>query len=304
MLGHYNWCVTGNPVRLPYAVNQQTYGWPLTLPWFPTRVISHHDPMLADYYNFELDEHAKLVSPFQNWLANAQDVISLWCFFAGVVFTLPLLWLPRVLNDRRIMPLIAILAVMIGAVALEQTRYPHYFSPATAAVLVLLVQSLRHMRASAKQSRPALAAFVRLIPVVFLVTLVARASPPGQRACLNGITGHFSWCSQAGDNPQRREARERFGNMPGRHLVIVRYPDRSSFMKELIYNEADIDAAKVVWARDLGDARNENLVRYFHGRHVWTLDWTADPLCIAEYRQGWMVGGCPGAPANWVPVKR
>ena len=26
--------VTGDPLRPPYAVNQQTYGWPMTLPWF------------------------------------------------------------------------------------------------------------------------------------------------------------------------------------------------------------------------------------------------------------------------------
>ena len=57
----------------------------------------------------------------------------------------------------------------------------------------------------------------------------------------------------------------------GRHLVLVRYGPqypRSPFI-EWVYNDADIDGAKVVWARDMDSAHNHELLEYFKDRHVW-----------------------------------
>ena len=40
---------------------------------------------------------------------------------------------------------------------------------------------------------------------------------------------------------------------------------------EWIYNEADIDRAKVVWAHDMGTTENCKLVEYFKDRVIWSL---------------------------------
>jgi hypothetical protein len=39
-----------------------------------------------------------------------------------------------------------------------------------------------------------------------------------------------------------------------------------------VYNLADIDHTKVVWARDMGPEQNEELLRYYSDRRVWLLD--------------------------------
>ena len=58
--------------------------------------------------------------------------------------------------------------------------------------------------------------------------------------------------------------------MSGSHLVFVRNgPVQNS---DWVYNAADIDASKIVWARDQGPARNQELINYFSTRKVWILD--------------------------------
>jgi hypothetical protein len=57
----------------------------------------------------------------------------------------------------------------------------------------------------------------------------------------------------------------------GRHLVIVRYGRKHSPHQEWVYNEADIDRSRVVWAREMDLIRNRALLEYFKDRHAWLL---------------------------------
>jgi hypothetical protein len=41
---------------------------------------------------------------------------------------------------------------------------------------------------------------------------------------------------------------------------------------EWVYNSADIDGSKVVWARDMGREKNQELLQYFRERQVWTVN--------------------------------
>jgi hypothetical protein len=59
-------------------------------------------------------------------------------------------------------------------------------------------------------------------------------------------------------------------------LVIVRYQPtygvEHDVDHEWVYNAADIDSAKIVWARDMGNQQNQELLRYFHDRRIWLLN--------------------------------
>ena len=60
--------------------------------------------------------------------------------------------------------------------------------------------------------------------------------------------------------------------LPGNHLVIVRYSPRHRPYEEWVYNHADIDGSKIVFAREMSADENRSLLEYFKDRQVWLLE--------------------------------
>jgi hypothetical protein len=83
----------------------------------------------------------------------------------------------------------------------------------------------------------------------------------------------------------RADVNRELANAPGKQLVFVRYWPQHIFQDEWIYNAADIDRARVVWARDLGAAEDETLLRYYPDRTVWLLEPDARPPRLTPYPQ-------------------
>jgi hypothetical protein len=73
--------------------------------------------------------------------------------------------------------------------------------------------------------------------------------------------------------------------MPGQHLVLVRYgPTHDPGLQmEWVYNRADIDRARVIWARDMGDSDNSRLLRYYRDRDVWLIEPDRHPVRLLPY---------------------
>jgi hypothetical protein len=61
-------------------------------------------------------------------------------------------------------------------------------------------------------------------------------------------------------------------NLPGKQLAIVRYSSRHNPFNEWVYNSAEIESSKVVWAREMDAVNNQELIDYYKGRKVWLVE--------------------------------
>jgi hypothetical protein len=87
-----------------------------------------------------------------------------------------------------------------------------------------------------------------------------------------------TWDSINHGNPERRIfVNQKLAEIPGQLLVFVHYSPRHIFQEEWVYNEASIDTARIVWARDLGPEENDKLREMYPGRQVLLLEADARP---------------------------
>ena len=71
---------------------------------------------------------------------------------------------------------------------------------------------------------------------------------------------------------------DRLSREPGKHLVIVRYSPTHNVHEEWVFNGADIDGSRIVWAREMDAAANARLLEYFKDRKAWLLEPDRDPV--------------------------
>jgi hypothetical protein len=160
---------------------------------------------------------------------------------------------------------------------------PHYAAPITAAFYVFTLLILRDLFNHAPGGRPVGRLLVRSVFMISVLLFVVRAAAP-----IFGLTPHPSWirtwCSQDEQNLGRARILKKLQNTPGKHLVIVRYePGHDTLLNEWVFNNADIDRSKVIWARDMGHEKNEELLRYFKERQVWLVEPDFKPIELRSY---------------------
>jgi hypothetical protein len=82
----------------------------------------------------------------------------------------------------------------------------------------------------------------------------------------------FKWLHAEEWSAQRAAMLAQLHREDGRHLIMVRYTEEHNVHQEWVQNEADIDGAKVIWAREMDAVEDRKLFDYFKDRHIWLLE--------------------------------
>lgn len=280
--------VTGAALTLPYRLNQETYGWPLTLPWLPVRTVSYRHPALELYHEFEVDEHRRSTELSQMPVALLVKFSVWWRFFFGITLSGVFLFTRRILSAPRTRFVWMAGGVVSLAVITEQSGYPHYWSPVAPVMFLFLVEGLRHLaqfRLGSVRFGPAV---VRLaIPMLCALLVAHAASTSASRESAANFTSNLtpnftSWCCTEVAMKDREPLVRRLESLPGEQLVFVTYKLTDYETIEWVYNEPDIDRAKIVFARDMGAAKNQELLRYYPRRHAWHVTVEKDRAATLE----------------------
>jgi len=281
-MGYYFWRCTGNPWRTPYSVYQRTYDPAPLFPWQSERPVPEyrHVAMRDFYRDFvraRYRDSRSVAGQLHEWVSLSWN---LGFFFLGPVLALLLLAtlsaIPYGFAWKDVNPnarfLLLVCGVAVGGSMLPIWSNPHYLAPITSAILALVLQAMRYLRSQARRSRPWGLFVTRAVPLVCLLMLAVRV---GAKPFDRRLPGHFpakstvTPCSSGNMGPQRAAVLAELEQCPGLQLAIVRYLPCHDFHDEWVFNRADIDSARVVWARDMGPVPNTELIKYFKDRRVW-----------------------------------
>jgi hypothetical protein len=181
--------------------------------------------------------------------------------------------------------------VLAAGMVVEIYLMPYYVAPFTAAFYVLGLQAMRHMRVWKPEGKPMGIAAVRFLVFlcvalggvrVFAVPL--HVAPPEWPPS----NWNLSWIGPEHFGLERAQVEAQLSKLPGGQLAIVRYGADHHPTDEWVYNQANIDDAKVIWARDMGTAGNLELIQYYRDRSVWLIEPDqseagANPALVSRY---------------------
>jgi hypothetical protein len=278
-MAHYNTRVTGDPLTLPYQAHSALYAYtPLFLWQKPRPPPTYRHEIMRDFYlGWQAEGYRAQQSLLEAFKRKRHNLY----FFLTPLLLAPLVTLPWMLRSRRTRFAVGTSLFVFAASLTISGTHPHYIAPIAPLLFLLVVQGLRQVALWEWRGHawgPVLVLAVVVLQVLFFATafvLYARQDPP-------------QWATH------RARIQAELDRMPGRHLVIVRYGSDHSPHEEWVFNEADIDGAKVVWARTMGPAKDRDLVEYFGDRRLWSLYADRDPPQLIEHPRG--VPGLDGDP--------
>ncbi len=270
--------VTGNLTTLPYQLSQYQYGVPASLTFQPDPV-PHRDLTLQQ----QLEYKAQLSfrdgrETLKTYLLRLEYRVRFYRFFF-----LPALFI----------------ALPFFLFALKQPRFQWI-----AFTLVLFALGINFFPAFQFHYLAAVTGLFVLVGVVGLAEL-SRFSPFAARLILFLCVAHFAfwytlhlfdpqtaavrqyetWDGLNHGNPERRiQVNHALALMPGKILVFVRYSPQHIFQEEWVYNDADIDRARIVWARDLGPAEDAQVRAYYPDRTALLLEPDYRPPKLTPYQ--------------------
>ena len=249
--------VTGSAFELPYLLNRRAYHVAPLFLW--------QDEKPANEYRRELMRRF-----YTDWKSSEEPVrggpptrnpflgLAIWLVHYKLLWGTLAATLLSVVFVRRpsVRFLLVVALVFFAGISLQSYRLMHYLAPGMglcAVVLMLGFQTVGRLRVRGRR-------LGRVLPAIVL----GAAAIGFVRNTVLVVARH-----ERGIGERREELVARLSATPGKHVVLVRYGPEHSVHEEWVYNGADIDGGKIVFACDLGSEENEKLFSYYRDRTLW-----------------------------------
>jgi len=192
-------------------------------------------------------------------------------FFGFWPIAVPLLLSPFALKNTEERVCAVLCIVGLASLMPLISVLPHYAAAFSGVFYLRFLHSLKELSAWKKPFGRLLAAS---IPALYVLAFF--------------ITGRDSFSATLAHRGATfgaaRDAIDRdLANLPGGQLVLVRYQSGHNPQEEWVYNHADIDRQRVVWAREMSPADDAPFLDYFRDRHVWLAEPDASPPRLTPY---------------------
>jgi hypothetical protein len=273
-MGYYNWRLTGNPLLLHHVLNTRTYHTTGLFLWDQKKPEMHYrNQQFEDFYNgWERDNYDNTWADAWRVTSEKLQRCAITYFWTGELLALPAI--PFLFRDRKMRLLIVTFLLVTAGVLGVIWSNAHYAAPLICVIFALTVQAIRHLRTMRIGVRPVGLALSRAIVLLLALSTGLYVS---FRVC-----SPLRWTCQG--DPSRAAVVSKLEHTPGKHLIMVRYEkDDHNIHDEWVYNGAEIDNARVLWARELDAEQNAKLFAYFKDRKVWLVTPDTDNTYLEPY---------------------
>jgi len=282
--GYDNYAVTGNPFLLPHLLHQRKY---IVMPifWFerPNPEPTYSNPRLAAFQGENGLEMRTIYQPMNpRWKGLVHALIAAVRKFERPLRIAVLLTLlvPVAFRDPVYRKTCLVFGVFLLALAMETYQAQHYAAPIWAALALMIAAWAEHAWILRIRRLHVGAVLVTLILAAPAINAVSQDVVGAERRqqLSKSATSEISW------SERRAALIRRLSALPKPQLVFVRYPSADwRIHEEWVFNSADIDHQRVVFAHDFGPEQDQALLQYYPDRTVWLL--TFDPISGLEHLQ-------------------
>lgn len=267
-MAYYNYRSTGDAKEMPYVANYHQYHF--VQPFLGMKELPE-----PNYRHYQM---AKL---FETWEGTPGKIERTWKgirfltvnkykyyymeHFAPLMI-LALVGLGYALWSKKD-PLLTstFLLVMAGLFSVVWWPLSSYPAPLLVSFFGLAFLGLRYLRALRFRGHKAGYYWARGLVIVLAVVSLGTLHDNFQQG------KRLQWSFPAPWNIERERIIHQLENEGGRHLLIVKYSHIHVPYEEWVYNPPDLEHAKVLFARSMGNAEDCRLVRYYSPRKIWFL---------------------------------
>ncbi|MDP9114477.1 MAG: hypothetical protein M3O20_12455, partial [Acidobacteriota bacterium] len=292
-IAYNDYRVTGDALTLPYQAHDRQYAMASLFAPAPLRPepVYRHAIMRKFWAEWNVGQWTDArTSPRIVSLVKLLVIGSF--FFPFWALMVPVLLWPYALRTLEEQATVLLLVVMLLMIAPVIAAQPHYVAAFAGVFYLRFLHSVKRLWSWRQWGKPVGRILASgLLALIFGQLWVNLAGNFGSGKDRDGypfgrdIYSRGLAIRTASFAAERYSMLQRLEQLPGRQLVMVRYAPEHDPQNDWVYNEADIDASRVVWAREMGPKQDEPFFEYFYDRKVWLLEPDLSPPKLSR---------CPG----------